>query len=104
MPHRLILKVTKCQLPPPECFGTVVKNILGGHHAPPCQIGLRGFTVMAKTELIVDKVSANIPSKQITKLDNLHIILTLLAPRRGEGVDFDLTNRFPSVTFAEGMI
>ena len=35
MPHRLILKVTKFQLPPPKRFGTVVKNILGGHHAPP---------------------------------------------------------------------
>ena len=30
---------------------------------------------MAKTESIVNKVSANIPSKQLTKLDNLHIIL-----------------------------
>ena len=34
-----------------------------------------GLTVMAKTEFIVDKVSVNIPSKQLTKLDNLHIIL-----------------------------
>ena len=42
MLHRLILKVTKFQLPPPpKHLGTVVKNILGGHHAcPPCQIGL----------------------------------------------------------------
>ena len=41
IPHRLILKVTKFQLPPPKRFGTVVKNIFGGHHAhPPCQIGL----------------------------------------------------------------
>ena len=30
---------------------------------------------MTKTESIVHKVSANIPSKQLTKLDNLHIIL-----------------------------
>ena len=35
MPHRLILKVAKFQLPPPKRLGTVVKNILGGHHAPP---------------------------------------------------------------------
>ena len=41
MPHRLILIVTKFQLPPPTHLGTVVKNILEGHHAPsPCQIGL----------------------------------------------------------------
>ena len=36
---------------------------------------LRVLTVMAKTELIVDKVSVNIPSKQLTKLHDLHIIL-----------------------------
>ena len=35
MPHRLILKVTKFQLSPPKRLGTVVKNILGGHDAPP---------------------------------------------------------------------
>ena len=35
MSHRLILKVTKFQLPPPKRLGTVVKNILGGHHPPP---------------------------------------------------------------------
>ena len=35
MSHRLILKVTKFQLIPPKRFGTVVKNILGGHHGPP---------------------------------------------------------------------
>ena len=35
MLNRLILKVTKFQLPPPKHLGTVVKNILGGHHAPP---------------------------------------------------------------------
>ena len=28
-----------------------------------------------KLRFIVDKVSANIPSKQLTKLDDLHIIL-----------------------------
>ena len=35
MPHRLILKVIKFQLPPPKRLGTVVKNILGSHHGPP---------------------------------------------------------------------
>ena len=40
MPHTLILKVTKFQLPPPKRLGTVVKNILGPSW-PPCQIGLR---------------------------------------------------------------
>ena len=40
MLNRLILKVTKFQLPPPKRLGTVVKNILGGHHVSPCQIGL----------------------------------------------------------------
>ena len=29
----VILKVTKFQVPPPKRLGTVVKNILGGHHA-----------------------------------------------------------------------
>ena len=50
MLNRLILKVTKFQLPPPNRLGTVGKNILGGHHAPPCQIGL-------KRTLLVDLVS-----------------------------------------------
>ena len=35
MLNRLILKVTKFQPPPPKRLGTVVKRILGGHHAPP---------------------------------------------------------------------
>ena len=43
MLNRLVLKVTKFQLPPPKRLGTVVKNILGGHHGPPCQIGLNSF-------------------------------------------------------------
>ena len=43
MLHRLMLKVSKFQLPPPKRLSTVVKNILGGHHAPPCQIGLTLF-------------------------------------------------------------
>ena len=46
MLHRLILKVTKFQLSPPERLTTVVKNIGGGgggggHSViPPCRIGL----------------------------------------------------------------
>ena len=40
MLHRLILKVTKFQLPPPKRWDTVAKNIVGGYHGPPCQIGL----------------------------------------------------------------
>ena len=39
--NRLILKVTKFQLPPLKRLGTVVKNILGGH--APCQIGLKYY-------------------------------------------------------------
>ena len=39
MLNRLILKVTKFQLPPPKRLGTVVKNILGGHHAPHAKQG-----------------------------------------------------------------
>ena len=34
MLQRLILKVIKFQLPPPKRLSTVIKNILGGHHAP----------------------------------------------------------------------
>ena len=35
MLNRLILKVTKFQLPPPKRLGTVVKNIWGAIMAPP---------------------------------------------------------------------
>ena len=39
--HRLILKVTKFQLPPPKRLSTVVENIFGRASClPPCQIGL----------------------------------------------------------------
>ena len=43
MLNRLILKVSKFQLPPPKRSGTVLKNIWGGPSCPPptCQIGLR---------------------------------------------------------------
>ena len=42
MLHRLILKVTKFQLPPPKRLSTVVNSIFARwHHDPPsCQIGL----------------------------------------------------------------
>ena len=44
MLNRLILKVTKFQLPPPKRLGTVIENILGAimPPPPPCQIGLNG--------------------------------------------------------------
>ena len=42
MLHRLMLKVTKFQLPTPKRLGTVGRNILGAIVAP-CQIGLRAF-------------------------------------------------------------
>ena len=41
MPHRLILKVTKFQLPPLKRLGTVVKNIFGGPSCPPPPISNR---------------------------------------------------------------
>ena len=40
MLQRLILKVTKFQLPIRKRFSTVVKNILGGHHAPAMSNGV----------------------------------------------------------------
>ena len=40
MLNRLILKVTKFRLPHPKRLSTVIKNILGSHHGPQCQIGL----------------------------------------------------------------
>ena len=54
MLNRLILKVTKFQLPPPTRLGTVSKNILGGHHAPPCQIGLKTMEILKKVLLSVE--------------------------------------------------
>ena len=40
--HRLMLKVTKFQLPSPKRSGTVVENILGDHHVlPPPQMSNR---------------------------------------------------------------
>ena len=48
MLHRLILKVTKFQLPPPKRLSTVVKNILGAI-MPPCQIGSNIQTVKMRS-------------------------------------------------------
>ena len=53
MLNRLILKVTKFQLPPPKRLGPVVKNILGGHDAPPpCQIGLKEVLYLAHADIL----------------------------------------------------
>ena len=66
MPHRLILKVTKFQLPPPKRLGTVVKNILGAIMAPPCQIGLNivtnlGAATLTDREIEIHKVKLSHP-------------------------------------------
>ena len=47
MLHRVILKVTKFQLPPPKRLNTVVKNILGA-----CQIGLKRLILTLRQALI----------------------------------------------------
>ena len=54
MLNRLILKVTKFRLPPPNCLGTVSKNILGGPSCPPCQIGLRTKQAKDVVDMIAD--------------------------------------------------
>ena len=43
MLNRLILKVTKFQRPPPKRLGTLVKNILRGHHGPPMSNRVKGY-------------------------------------------------------------
>ena len=82
MLNRLILKVTKFQLPPPKRLGTVVKNILGGgHHGPPCQIGLRDQKKICLCSLIVTcikllnpvKLKINYISKCIAAMLKLHV-------------------------------
>ena len=55
MRHRLILKVTKFQLPPTKRLGTVVKNILGGHHAPPPPMSNRVKGVQEKPRSKLEK-------------------------------------------------
>ena len=41
MLHRLILKVTKFQRPPPTRLSAVTKNIFGGPSCPLCRIALK---------------------------------------------------------------
>ena len=41
MLNRLILKVTKFQLPPPKRLGTVLKNVFGAIMPPPTQMSNR---------------------------------------------------------------
>ena len=56
MLNRLILKVTKFQLPPPKRLGTVVKNILG---APPMSNRVKTYHVCLEiyesTERILER-------------------------------------------------
>ena len=50
MPHRIMLKATNLQLPSPKRLRTVVKNILGGHHAPPLPMSNRVKETISITE------------------------------------------------------
>ena len=81
MPHRLILKVTKFQLPPLKRLGTVVKNILGGHHAPPpCQMGLN------HAEILI----SNVQISASTKIDGVDLSSNrqLRSKERGKSICF----------------
>ena len=72
MLHRLILKVTKFQLPPKR-LGTVVKNILMGHHGPPlCQIGLNITIACLNITIACSNITI---ACSTTKLDNLNFII-----------------------------
>ena len=75
MPNRLILKVTKFQLPPPKRLGIVVKNIWGGHHARPCQIVLNVIIVekYEGREKLNEKGSESVVNYRLTDLS--HVIL-----------------------------
>ena len=44
MLNRLLLKVTKFQLPPPKHLGTVVKNILGAIMPPPMSNRVKAYS------------------------------------------------------------
>ena len=59
MLHRLILKVIKFQIPPPKRLSTVVKNILGVHHAPPMS---NRVIAGLETYLILYPQNSSIPS------------------------------------------
>ena len=53
MLNRLMLKVTKFQVPPPKRLGTVVKNILGSSWPPPpFQIELTGIRFHGPTSCL----------------------------------------------------
>ena len=55
MLNRLILKVTKFQLPPPNRLGTVVKNILGGPSWPPMSNRVNSKTIYNESsQLLID--------------------------------------------------
>ena len=63
MVHRLILKVNKFQLPPAKRLGTVVKNILGDHHAPP--MSNRVKVTLSVVLLLVDFLTFDIPVTEL---------------------------------------
>ena len=92
MLNRLILKVTKFQLPPPKRLGTVAKNILGCHHGPnPCQVAnmqndskafcalsLKNFTFPLSQASVKVVVRAEIlPRDFLQTLGNYYLSLTI---------------------------
>ena len=82
MLNRLILKVTKFQLPPPKRLGTVVKNILGATmvpDGPPCQIGLKSPLLQGSEKELCDlKWKSTCHQVQNQRYDHTHS--TLLRP------------------------
>ena len=82
MLNRLILKVTKFQLPPPKRLGTVVKNILGGHDGPPMSNRVNSertldelfcfcynFNLTAPYNLVIAQITADVMKKlQLTTM------------------------------------
>ena len=73
MLNRLMLKVTKFQLPPPTRLGTVVKNILKGYHIGlnryrACK-WLRMFEVVASRLKTVAKVKNCLRSLALLHMD-----------------------------------
>ena len=79
MLHGLILKVTQFQLPSPKRLSTVVKNILGGHHAPPpCQIGLKAKNWATKFTLKTAEKNLN---NSIVKIPLILIRVKLILRR-----------------------
>ena len=74
MLNRLILKVTKFQLPPPKRLGTVAKNILGGHHAPPCQIGLNLEFLSNLTPTLAEHLTTKGLSRDNDRTIEIHFV------------------------------